>query len=341
MTATAANTKKPDEVGPSELFPPMRFLEKARLVGICCLLLVPAVLLCWRIAGPTDPYQAVTIVYHDNPLVALLTVLVFAAAGSAAATLLMAGRLSDFGAFAVGVGLTGLALRGGDLTVMLQYKAGTAAGRAGVFSDLAVDVVLWTFVPIVSLAVCAMTEGWAGLSGPAEIKPPNKPTSAKRPGPMKRWLERAALRTGAPDEWSAEVKHGLVTTVVTTVVAMVVIHVASGREVAPVNHVQVIFAIGVGFWLGAIAAGQFSRPALGVWVCLAVPIVALIGDVGGWLRPNLPAELAAYREIAIIPPNAWSKGLPIDYLSIGPAAAILGMWTSQRLRRAREEAVVV
>jgi len=249
----------------------------------------------------------------------------------------MRGRLSDFGVFAVGVGLAGVGLRGGDLTELLQYEAASAGERGGVFGWLALDVVLWTIVPVVSLAAGAAAEAWADLAGPAGSRP-DKPAKADRDGLLIRWLGRAARRNGVDAEWTRELRHGLLMLVITAVVAMVVIRMVAGRPDGPVRPGQVCFAIGVGFWLGTLVAGQFCRPALAVWACLAVPVVALVGHLLAAARPELSGQLGRLSDIGIIAPNALVRGLPVHYLSVGPAAAILGIWTGHRVHRAREEA---
>lgn len=338
MTAKTARAKSPPTPDLAELFPPMRFLEKAWLTIICALLLVPSATVLWWVAGPKDPYGAVTMVYHDVPVVALIAAMVFAAVASAVGTLLMRGRLTDFGPFAAGVALTGLALRGGDLTTLLQYETGSPEARGGVFASLAVDVLLWTVVAAVAFVVGAFVEDMADLTGPSGAGAQSRPHS-ERAGLLRRWFERSAARTGTPTDWTSEIRQGPLATVVTAVVAIVLIRLAAGRPAAPVDHVQTGFAIALGFCLGGVVAGQFCRPALGIWFALAVPIVALVGHVGGWVSPDLGNALGSYQEIGIIAPSALARGLPVDYLSFGTAAAVLGTWTTQRVLRAREEVV--
>lgn len=337
MSAAAAKAKTDTHVSMAERFPGMGLIEKLQATLICGVLLAVAVVLGWRVIGPTDPLAAVTIVGHANPIVAMAALVCFVAIGSSVATLAMRGRLTDFGVFAVGVALTGLARHGGDLTSLLQYEAQSADGRAGVFGWLALDVLLWTVVPVVSLAACAVTEAWSGITGPADLKPDDKPAKAQN-NIMSRWLTRMATRTGTSVDWKTELRHGGITFVVTAVVAMMVIRLASGHTDAPVNPGQVCFAIFLGFWLGALVSSQFARPALGVWPCLAVPVVAAAGHLLAMARPDLSGPLVRYSEIAIIAPNALARGLPVDYLALGPAAAVLGTWTAQRFLRAREEA---
>jgi hypothetical protein len=267
----------------------------------------------------------------------MVGVICFAAIGSALATLAMRGRLMDFGVFAVGVALTGFARHGGDLTTLLQYQAGTAAARGSTFGWSAVDALLWTIVPVVSLTACAITGTMAGLIGPVDPKLDAKRTETG-PSLLTRWLARSAHRTGTAADWRSEFRRGAIAFIVTTVVAMVAIRFVSGRSDAPVNPGQACFAVFVGFWLGALISGQFARPALGIWVCLAVPVVAVIGYAMAAIKPDLTGPMIRYAEVAIIAPNALVRALPVDYLSIGPAAAILGNWTAQRFLRAREEA---
>jgi len=335
MTAKTAHPRPEPKVSMAELFPQMRFREKLRATGICVLLLIPAVAGLWWVIGPWDPLGAVTIVYHHRPWLALPVLVVFAAAGSALATVLMRGRLTDFGVFAVGVALAGFGLRGGDLTVLLQYEAGVVGARKGLHAWLSLDVLLWTVVFAAGFLGCAVAE--AGLRVANERDVPRR-AGARPPGLLSRWLERAAARTGTSPDWRTELRHGLLAWVVTVAVATVLIRMTSGRPEGLIRSGQVCFAIGLGFWLGALAANQFCRPALSLWYCLAVPVVALTGHLGAWADPDLPAHLARYADIVTIVPKGLARGLPIDYLTVGPAAAILGIWTSHRVHRAREEA---
>jgi len=339
MTATTVNPNAEPKVRMSDLFPQMHFWEKLRATAICALLLIPVLTVVWWFAGPRDPLGAVTIVYHDRPWLALPVVLIYAIVGSSLATLLMGGRLGDFGVFAVGVGLAGLSLRGGDLSTLLQYEAGTASARGAVHGTLAFDVLLWTLVMAAGYAACVITEACAGFDGPGRGKAETSAKSSKAspPGFLSRWLKVAAARNGTSPEWRIELRHGLTTLVVTVVIAIVTIRMAAGRLDGPVHAGQVCFAIGLGFWLGAIAASQFCRPAFSAWCCLAVPVVALVGHLGVWMGPELPAQLARYNDIVTMVPNGLARGLPVAYLAVGPAAAVLGTWTGQRVHRVREE----
>jgi hypothetical protein len=339
MIATIVSPKSESKVRMSDLFPQMHFWEKLRATAICALLLVPAITVIWWAAGPKDPFSAVTFVYHDRPWLAFPVILAYAVVGSAVATLLMGGRLGGFGLFAAGVGLAGLSLCGGDLSVLLQYDAGAASRRAAVHGWLAIDVLLWTLVAAAGYAAGLITEIKAGFNGPNGQAPADgaKPRKNEGDGFLARYLQQAAARMGTSSEWSVELRHGLMTMVVTGVVALVVIRIAAGRYDGPVHAGQVCFAVGLGFWLGAMAANQICRPALSVWYCLPVPLVALIGHLGSWVSPDLPAELVRYTDIVTMVPNGLARGLPVDYLAIGPAAAILGIWTGHRVHRAREE----
>lgn len=348
--AAAARASKSDTPEPTrsaaDLFPQMHFGEKLWLTIVCGIVLAGALLLVWPLVAPRDPYAAFTLVFRRSLPLTLITLIVFAAVGSTVATLLMRGRLMDVGLFAVGVGLTGIALKGGDLTVLLQYKADEPAARGAVFGLLAVDVLLMTLVWAAAYVAGTTTELLAGLNGPAvklDTNENDQGTTSSAPqstklGLLHRWLAHAARRTGQPADWSNEIRQGLGVLVITALVATVLIRIMSGRPVAPVVQVQVCFAIGVGFWVGSLVAMQFCQPALRIWPCLAVPVVALVGSLAGWVWPGLPDSLRIYREVVIIAPNALARGLPIEYLAVGPAAAVLGIWTSQRMQRAREEA---
>ncbi len=321
-----------------DLYPPMHFSEKLRATGICALVLVPAITLIWLLVGPKDPYSAVTIVYHHRPWLALPILILFAAVGSGVATVLMAGRLTDFGVFAIGVALAGLSFCGGNLSALLRYQAENANLRGAVHGHLALDVLLWTLVAAAGYLACALVEARLYPLSTDALSTKGKGGSPAASDVWGRWLSRHARLTGTPSDWATELRQGALAAVICLAVAIVVIRLAAGRPDGPVKAGQVCFAVGLGFWLGAIAANQFCRPALGVWCCLVVPLVALVGHCGVWLNPSLPEALRQYTDIVTMAPNGLARGLPIDYLSIGPAAAVLGVWTSRRIHRARSEA---
>lgn len=139
------------------------------------------------------------------------------------------------------------------------------------------------------------------------------------------WLKADALRDGLVDvdhTRSDQLKSALLNIVI---MGFIVYFLATSDK-----KFQVIAAVAIGSFVGtAIAYAIFPvRPS--VWFWIGPLIVGAVGYLWAF------AQAGDFKIGAVANPLA--APLPLDYASIGPAAAIVAYWMSRRWRRDRVEA---
>jgi hypothetical protein len=92
---------------------------------------------------------------------------------------------------------------------------------------------------------------------------------------------------------------------------------------------QVYFAVGVGFWGGAVVAFRTTRCANALAYWPAPFIVAALGLAWAALRPGLGGE---YASINVIPAWGLARPLPAEFASVGVLGALLGLRSATRKR---------
>jgi hypothetical protein len=94
---------------------------------------------------------------------------------------------------------------------------------------------------------------------------------------------------------------------------------------------QVIWSIGISSWVAAVAAHSLfpARPSL--WFWSAPFVVAILGYALAFFAGD---PQAGGRPAGLLAPLA--RPLPLDYASVGTAAALLGYWTSRKWLHERE-----
>lgn len=132
------------------------------------------------------------------------------------------------------------------------------------------------------------------------------------------WLGRFQESAHA-EEWRGARKHvssGLATSVVIALVTLAVSYVLMGPATADTRRGQVIFAMGVGFAVGVLAARQILGPQPMVWSWLAVTLVGLGGLVVAGFSPAF--ALPEVYDHLNIKPAWWAvRPLPMELYAIG------------------------
>ena len=93
-----------------------------------------------------------------------------------------------------------------------------------------------------------------------------------------------------------------------------------------------IFAAMAAFFLAALISDQVLEYNQPLWTVLAVPLLAVGVFYYTWYHPERPA---AFENILSRPPNRSAGILPVEYYSVGVAAAIFGVWTSRHMRHSK------
>jgi hypothetical protein len=124
---------------------------------------------------------------------------------------------------------------------------------------------------------------------------------------------------------------GLTALAVTVLVALLASWPLMGPATAHTQRGQLIFALGVAFFLGVLATRQVLRPQALVWHWLAVPLVGVIGLAVAGLQPAFVLP-SGYDQHDVLP--AWwaARALPVELLCIG----LIGVsWSNTPRRPAR------
>ena len=110
--------------------------------------------------------------------------------------------------------------------------------------------------------------------------------------------------------------------------------------VATIARGQVIASVAGGLYLGVLAARYFTGINNTRWYVLAVPVVALVGYLLGFLQADLSwakGALAPYARLATTPSHALARPLPIEYIAVGVAGAIAGLWSGEKIEHVTKQ----
>ncbi|NLX12488.1 MAG: hypothetical protein GXY44_02395 [Phycisphaerales bacterium] len=320
---------------------PLSFQEKTRLVLACVVAVLVLDTVGWHAAGPVDPDMAVTLVLRESGMMsAWIIVGLLVAVSSAVGTAIAGRRLPEAGLFAAGVGLIGLALRGGGMQVLLgYYPADSEAARSTLMRHLVMDSLLWAAVLFgawfVSWTVWRWL--WAGSLVNSVGSDNGSLTSVTAGGGSLSGKPTVATVDQA-SPWS-----GWPALLVTAMVGAIFIWLTIARSpVAAIARGQVIASVAGGLFFGAMTARYFTGINQSHWYVLAALAVALIGYLLGYLRADMAwaTNYKYYTQLATTPPHELVRPLPIEYLGVGVAGALLGFWASAKVEQAVESTQV-
>ncbi len=312
------------ETAVAALTRPLSFFEKLRVAAAAGIAVLLMTTIGWMVARPADPQMAVTFAYGGRHILAVWpSLLVLTLVSALVGTAIAGRRLPEAGLFAAAVGLAALTLRGASMQTVLGYHATPdLAGRRAVMTAMAFDCLLWA--SIAAAAWIAVVLAWQWLWQEARPPAEDEPDPKKAPAAGK----TAAFRAG----WPA--------LAVTTVVGLFVIWTTVARTpVATVARGQVIASVAAGMYLGAMAARYFTGVSKAHWYALAPLAAGLIAYLLGYLQADLSwakGPWGSYALLTTTPPHALVRPLPVEYIFVGLAGALLGFWSGDRIEHAAE-----
>ncbi|MEP0841922.1 MAG: hypothetical protein HRF43_04340 [Phycisphaerae bacterium] len=315
--------------------PPLGLVEKSRVLLAAGSAIVLFTTVGWAVAEPEDPDMGVTLVVNWGRVLSVWPALTaLTAVAAVIGTVLAPRRLVEGGVFAAAVGLAGLALKGGSMQDLLGYVGtATAEGRRALMARLALDTLLWTAVLLAAWVVVAVVRRWLWADDRMYSSMPFTGSTEGESAPGAVAAEGPATPAGVqPPGWPA--------TIVTGLVAVFFIYLTVARTpIAMVARGQVIFSVGMGFYLGAMAGRYFTGVARSHWYLLAVPAAALLGYLIGYLNAGLGWAVGAWKpfaDLATTPPHALVRPLPIEYLAVGVTATLIGFWSGEKMEHVTE-----
>ncbi|HSW44363.1 MAG TPA: hypothetical protein VLM89_02205 [Phycisphaerae bacterium] len=302
---------------------PVGFFDKLRVLAAAGVAVVLIGHVGWMAVLPADPDLAITFTTSGRSLLAMWpTLLVLTMVSAAVGSAIAGPRLPEAGLLAAGVGLVGLAIRGGSMQTLLIYIAdSTTADRRYLMVLMVVDTVLWAALLGVAWLVVLAVGRWLWNS---QTEQPV--ASAGKPAPGKSKSLTDLLGGGS------------LALAVVAIVALLVIWMTVARTpVANIARGQVIASVFFGLYLGAMAARYFTGVEQVRYYLAAPPVVAVAGYLLGYLQANMgwaKGAWAAYAALATTPPHALARPLPIEYIAVGLVGVIVGYWSGRKIEHA-------
>jgi hypothetical protein len=278
----------------------------------------------WMAIEPLDPVGAVSLVTSGNAVLMMIEVLALSAIVSGVATALIGRKLPDAGVFAAALGLAAANLRGDTTTYLLLTVTGSdAAARDALAGKLAFEGLAW----FAAVVVAAVASGWVTrwVIGSDQ--------SAGDVGLEETALSEVTSRLPVWDDSERPTGYGhwldgLKVTVVSLVAAIVLFRLlATGSPWRSVQHGQSYFALAVAFYVGGLIAQRLWRMRSALWVCLGPPLLCLLGYLFCAISSS---PKGPYGTVASVPPSVFFRALPIEYICVGTAAAVMSFWSARR-----------
>lgn len=253
----------------------------------------------WMTIQPSDPRGSVSVLACDRAGLVMVEVLALAAMTASMATVL-AGRIyPDVGAFAVGIGLTLVSFRGGDMRyVLIQFR-----DQDHLCLWLIVEGLFWCVTIATAMIASAVTVRWCGLHGGV-----------------------LSGEDGVGKGTASTRQTGLKHLALATVLAVILIRVfAVGAIDRAISHGQACFAVAAAFYI-AVGRAQAMFPVRSTfWSVCSVPLVCVIAFGLAWFSSSRPGTNV---HLPVVPSSGFLRVLPITYVVTGTSAALLAYWRS-------------
>jgi len=252
----------------------------------------------WLAMAPDDPLGAVSVLTRHGAWLMLLQVAGLAMVTAALATVIAGRRLPDVGAFAAAVGLAAVSLRGGTAgSLLIQWADDAPISQSSLPVLLALEAMAWFVIVFVARGFSFGVGHWCfgDASRGRMIGEQNS--------------EKDAAANG--------IKHMLLTGGVALLTFKIL---SAGLSTRSVQHGQSCFVVAASVCIGSYMAYWLAPVRSALWAILSVPILAVSGYLWARLSPS-PGGLPAG-----VPASAFLRVLPIQYVSVGTAAAVAMFW---------------
>jgi hypothetical protein len=318
--AESAHTAAAPESGEAVPTPHVRFVDKLRIVAGCAVAVWLMRTVGWYVISPADSEMGLTFLLNDQPLIsAWIGILLLSLVSSVLGTVISGRRLPEAGMLVGCVGLAALVARGGTMQDVLAYHAGTdEASRQKLMLLMMVDTGLWAAILVANWLAVTAAFRWL-WKAPFHFQLTGGQSSAK-PSDGK-----------APDT-AEHARAGWLASGATAIAALFLMYTAFGRQAeAPVLRGQIFGALFLGFWVIVMAVRYFVAIHDSRWYAAAPLLVALAAFALGYFNADMSWALPPFRELASTPPHMLARALPVEYLTVGLAGAIMGFWSGEKI----------
>jgi hypothetical protein len=277
----------------------------------------------WFAMEPDDPLGAVSLLTRHGAIVMLVQAAALAGVAAAVATALAGRLLADVGTFAAALGLAAVSLRGGTAeTLLVSYSDLSPTYQRGLAAELALESVAWLVVMVVALVISALVVHWCFHKTEESGDERKQMRAALAHALAGRDLPSIGARLfGVPDVEPTAPREGVKHTLVAAGLGLAAIGLLSdGLGSRSIQHGQACFVVAAGVCIACYFAHRIMPVRSALWSILAVGIIAVVAYLWASIRP-LESGLPA-----IIPSSHFLRVLPIQYVSIGTAAAVAMFW---------------
>ena len=292
----------------------LTFQVKLRLLVAATIAVILMSGVGYALAGPSDPYEPVTLLRSNSCVLATLGVALLGGLAAVVGVLVVGKPLPGVGVLIAGIGFAALALRPsmagpGAGTVRSLIWLHPPSELSTLYFALTKETLLWALVLAVAVVAERVVRNWGAQVAdmpngqPQPEKKDNTPPAQEK---TDQWLNQAGAL------------------VLTTLLAGVLLQAAAQT----MNAGQLFFASTAALYVGALVAHQFFPVERVGWNYWAAILLALICYL-----------LAANGKVTAIPgmpPLRIARVMPIDLAGFGVVGAILGHWTSRSIHHWRQ-----
>ena len=292
-------------------------LDRAATFASCALAGGLFLTVGWFAMEPDDPLGAVSFLTRSGRAMMLIQAAALCGVTGALATLLASRRLADIGTFAAALGLALVSLRGATAEYLLVQNAEVSSTfERGLALKFALEAVTWFIVVIVAVGVSALVMRWC--FGRPDDGLPAPPARVMAGYDIPRLSARCfGIRLNQQTIKADGIRHTLIAVGV-GLAGMTAL--STGLSHRSIQHGQVCFVIAAAVFIGTYAACRLVPVRSALWSIISVGLLALVGYLWAAVRPavaGLPPT---------IPSSHFMRALPIQFISVGTAAALAAFW---------------
>ncbi len=277
----------------------------------------------WFAVEPDDPLGPVSVCARHDALMMLIQAAALAGVVAGLATIIAGRRVADIGTFTATLGLAAVSVRGATAEYFLVRGADASqTSERALAGYFAVEGIGWFVVVIVAVGVSTLVMHWC--FDRTDERDPNRadPSALTMPALAGYDVPRFSTRCfGISADRQTLSVNGIRHTLVATAVALAAMAVLSaGLSSRSIQHGQVCFVVAAAVFIGTYIAFRITPVRSALWPILSVVLLATVGYLWAVVRPRA----------AGFPPNIPSshflRVLPIQFISVGTAAALVSFW---------------
>ncbi len=279
----------------------------------------------WLVMRPDDPLGPVSLFSRHSGLLVLVLVAGLSGVTAALATLIAGRKLVDVGTFSVALGLALVSLRGDTARYIVLQSVDPA--RAPAFWQLPLESLGWLLVIGVAIGASSVVMRWCHPKAVRELADPSIDWVLAMPAGFEL---RAFGSVAAGGAARTPLRVALTHTVVVAVAGLIAFNLLSaGLATRAIEHGQACFVVAASVCAACYVGYRIAPVRSALWSILGVGLLTigayLWGTLSGTDGSNPPG----------VPASPFLRVLPLQYVSVGTAAAVAMTWYAHDPYRTR------